>query len=642
MKTTWGQGRYEVLRKIGEGGSSEVFEVLDTRLNVTRALKSMVLSARPDVRVRQEREALLMARLLHPSIVSVFDSFVEDGYQCVVMELCVCSLEDHVNLEDGVVDVATLLLWAQQTATALALAHSQGILHRDIKPQNLLISSDHRCTISDFGIGCMSDDPNSLTHTGAVLGTVPYMSPDIRRGLPHSPASDRYALAASFVFASTKRIPADLDRMGAWEGVPTELSEFLQALIQQPSPFPDEESSADLGEVAQGSYGTPSWPTPSWPTPSEPVRIGETPAPPPAVPPPPNPPEAASSSSLPWALLVGVVASVVLLGVMGETSGDGQVLPRVGLPTQTPSDPITAYATLPVCEPDLRFEVVDRYPRFDLDPTLPREGSGAALGDFDGDGDLDLAIGYSLGNAVEVYTNQGGVLFPRDNDDEPLQVPQKVRVSIGHRTLTSGRLNGDEKADLIWEKRNRMGFQLLRWQDDPLKMPEDWPFPEPIARPVLWDLGGDGCDDILFVQFKAGTDLMVSEVRCDGRDTTERTLRKGVSAVQRVGAFLLIDDAERGVSRFDPQTNTVTSIETPALPLSLENHLAVADLPAGVALPLGLTEDGEVCRDANALPPGFESARGDIDGDGIDDRVAVSTCGFCTSQIVVERGVRSP
>ena len=229
MKTILGDGRYEVLQSLGEGASARVYEVVDTRLSVTRALKRMALPPSEAARKRQEREARIMAKLNHPGIVTVFDAFLDDGQQCVVMELCQAgSLGDRVQL-DGPIGDGQLLTWAAQLTEALSAAHAAGVLHRDLKPQNLLIGDDGNARIGDFGLSWTSEDPSVLTQTGALMGTVPYMAPALRKGDAHSEATDRYALAASLVHCATGRLPGDLDRVGAWDGVSADLQAVLQS-----------------------------------------------------------------------------------------------------------------------------------------------------------------------------------------------------------------------------------------------------------------------------------------------------------------------------------------------------------------------------------------------------------------------------
>ncbi|HCH62639.1 MAG TPA: hypothetical protein DFR83_07545 [Deltaproteobacteria bacterium] len=236
MNTTLGEERYEVVRRLGGGATSQVYEVVDTRLAVTRALKRMAAPPSDAAGRRQAREARIMAKLDHPGIVTVFDSFAEDGHHCVVMELCSSgSLGDRVQLH-GPVSADALLVWAVQLVEALEAAHRAGVLHRDIKPQNLLLTKDGRVKIGDFGLSWTSEDPTALTQTGALMGTVPYMAPALRRGEAHSEATDRYALAASLVHCATGRLPGDLDRAGAWTGVPAEIRQVAERLLDGQDP----------------------------------------------------------------------------------------------------------------------------------------------------------------------------------------------------------------------------------------------------------------------------------------------------------------------------------------------------------------------------------------------------------------------
>ena len=186
MKTSYEGGRYEVLRTIGHGATSEVYEVLDTRLGARRALKRMVEAPNPAARKRQEREALIMARLDHPNVVTVIDAFEEDDQRCVVMELCEGgSLSTRVEL-GGPLPAEQVVSLGHSLARALAAAHESGVLHRDLKPQNILFGPTGDPRIGDFGLSWMSQDDETLTRTGALLGTIPFMAPELRRGEPHT------------------------------------------------------------------------------------------------------------------------------------------------------------------------------------------------------------------------------------------------------------------------------------------------------------------------------------------------------------------------------------------------------------------------------------------------------------------------
>jgi len=174
----------------------EVYRATDTALERTVAIK--VLSDRyarqDDARARFRREALAAARVsAAPNVVTVFDVAEHGGRPLIVMEY----LEGgsvYERLRTGRVSRAQALIWLEQAADALDRAHASGIVHRDVKPANLLLDRDGNVHVSDFGIASATG-ADMLTEPGTVLGTAGYISPEQARGEPATAASDRYALA---------------------------------------------------------------------------------------------------------------------------------------------------------------------------------------------------------------------------------------------------------------------------------------------------------------------------------------------------------------------------------------------------------------------------------------------------------------
>lgn len=186
----------------------EVYRATDTALERTVAVK--VLSDRyarqDDARARFRREAMAAARLsAAPNVVTVFDVAEHDGRPLIVMEY----LEGgsvYERLRAGRVPSAQALTWLEQAADALDRAHAHGIVHRDVKPANLLLDRDGNVHVSDFGIASASG-ADMLTAPGTVLGTAGYLSPEQARGEPASPASDRYSLGVVAFELLTGRRP---------------------------------------------------------------------------------------------------------------------------------------------------------------------------------------------------------------------------------------------------------------------------------------------------------------------------------------------------------------------------------------------------------------------------------------------------
>jgi predicted Ser/Thr protein kinase len=184
----------ELLEELGRGGMGRVYRARDLKLGRTVAVKFLPpeLASRPDFRERLEREARALARLAHPNVVAVHDLRHEEGAPYIVME-CVEGrpLSELVPLPlEGALDVAL------QVASALACAHSAGIVHRDVKPENVLVDDAGRVKVADFGIArlLVPGSESRLTSAGGVLGTPRYMAPEALAGSAPDPRMDVYSL----------------------------------------------------------------------------------------------------------------------------------------------------------------------------------------------------------------------------------------------------------------------------------------------------------------------------------------------------------------------------------------------------------------------------------------------------------------
>jgi serine/threonine protein kinase len=194
----------------------EVRRARDTVLDREVAVKLLSPAFAQDASVRERfsREARLVARLSHPGIVTVFDSGVEDGRPYIVMELV-----DGITLADLVAggrrlppeQVAAI---GHDVALTLAYAHAQRLLHRDVKPANILLPRSGGAKLGDFGIA-LSADTSRLTQVGTLLGTAAYLSPEQLAGSEATEASDVYALGACLYQALSGRLPRDDSSLAA-------------------------------------------------------------------------------------------------------------------------------------------------------------------------------------------------------------------------------------------------------------------------------------------------------------------------------------------------------------------------------------------------------------------------------------------
>jgi eukaryotic-like serine/threonine-protein kinase len=209
--------RYTGPQPIGQGGMGEIYRATDTVLGRVVAVKVLAQRYALDQAVRERftREALAAARLSgNSNIVTIFDVGEHGGRPFIVMEyLAGGSLEERLRT-DGAEPPARVLSWLEQAASALDAAHRAGVVHRDVKPANLLLDRNDGVHVADFGIASAAG-LGSLTQTGTVLGTASYLSPEQAQGERATPASDRYSLGVVAFELLTGRRPFEADSVAA-------------------------------------------------------------------------------------------------------------------------------------------------------------------------------------------------------------------------------------------------------------------------------------------------------------------------------------------------------------------------------------------------------------------------------------------
>ncbi len=187
--------RYRIVKPLGSGGMADVFLAHDDVLDRDVALKVMSTRYASDGEFieRFKREAQSAAALSHPNIVSIFDrGEAEDGTYYIAMEyLPGGTLKDRI-LKRGALPARTAAAVALQIAEALCAAHERDVVHRDIKPHNILITETGDVKVTDFGIARAASS-STMTRTGHILGTAHYISPEQAMGEPVGPASDLYS-----------------------------------------------------------------------------------------------------------------------------------------------------------------------------------------------------------------------------------------------------------------------------------------------------------------------------------------------------------------------------------------------------------------------------------------------------------------
>jgi protein kinase-like protein len=205
--------RYELRGPVGSGGMADVFLAHDEVLDRDVALKVLKdhYAHNEEFVERFKREAQSAAALSHPNIVSIFDRGAsEEGTYYIAMEyLPGGTLKDHI-LKHGALPPQMALEVALQIAQALQAAHKKGIIHRDVKPRNILITDSGDVKVTDFGIA-RAADATTISNLGDILGTAKYMSPEQAMGEPVGPASDLYSLGIVLYEMLTARVPFEAD-----------------------------------------------------------------------------------------------------------------------------------------------------------------------------------------------------------------------------------------------------------------------------------------------------------------------------------------------------------------------------------------------------------------------------------------------
>jgi serine/threonine-protein kinase len=359
-------GRYRVLALLGDGGMARVYLALDDRLGRSVALKTLHAhhATDPEMVARFTQEARLAARLSHPHIISIYDVGEADGgTPFLVMEYVQGeTLKQLIRREAPLPpERATALL--AQVASALDAAHHQGIVHRDVKLENIVLTSTGQVKVGDFGIAralaSTSEATSKLTTTGTVWGSVPYLAPEVAQGQPATASSDLYAAAIVFFELVTGRLPFEgetavavaLQRITQAPPLPSSLNPalspaldavLLRALDRTPQQrYPSGAALAAALEHAEGaatSVSTPPHVAPSLvpttriPVPN-PTRLNRRPA------------------AATWVRRLGVIAAaaIALLAIAIPLVHLAGTLVPSGLPPRhAPSPPMTPPTASPV------------------------------------------------------------------------------------------------------------------------------------------------------------------------------------------------------------------------------------------------------------------------------------------------------
>ena len=330
-------GRYVVERELAQGGMATVFLARDRELDRPVAVKVLdaQLAGDEDVAGRFRREALTAARLAHPNVVQVYDAGGEAGEPFIVMEVVQGEPLAAVLAREGTLPPERVRDLGLQASAALGHAHEHGIVHRDVKPANLLLRDDGVLKVTDFGIARALDATTQLTQAGTLLGTASYVAPEQARGETVGPPADVFSLGVVLYEALTGQAPwpieslAELPAVGATParpvrelapGTPGDLeSAVMHALARNPDYRPADANA--LAAELRGGEETPAptrsaAPTVLFPAPGE--KPGKR------------------SSRAGWLVVAGALAVALVAALAALTLGGGED------PARAPVEPAPA------------------------------------------------------------------------------------------------------------------------------------------------------------------------------------------------------------------------------------------------------------------------------------------------------------
>jgi eukaryotic-like serine/threonine-protein kinase len=468
-------GRYNLQHPIGRGAMGVVWRARDQILDRDVAVKEVVISSllgeeeRRNAYQRTLREARTAARLSHRGLVAVYDVAEDDGRPWIVMELVPSRSLDQVLTVEGRLAPLRVARIGQQLLSALAAAHHAGVLHRDVKPSNVLIATDRtgtgwdeRAVLTDFGIAQFEGDPR-LTQTGMVMGSPGFTAPERIRGGDATPASDLWSLGATLYAAVEGRGPYE-QRGGAIttmsaiinEDAPIaaragRLAEVIAALLRRdPAARPSAPTAARmfahvLSVLAAGEEASPAAHPPTViakqiPPPAAPVRSASVAPPADAAAPDSSNEPAAAVALAPADAAVPAVAAVLAVAPTAQEDSAPALEDETSAAAAEPSPVASAPAAeAPASASEADVEAAPTPPpdaRADAeaaadDAEAPADGdAGAAHNAEDADADAD-ELAAEVVSAVEAVSAIEALKTPDDIEDAdvPVSVAEPVAVS---------------------------------------------------------------------------------------------------------------------------------------------------------------------------------------------------------------------
>ena len=263
-------GHYEIIEPLGAGGMGEVYRARDTKLDRDVAIKVLPddLAADPDRLARFDREAKLLAALSHANIGAIYGLEASDGVQFLVLELIVGETLEQ-RLRKGAIPVPEALDIARQIAEALEAAHDAGIIHRDVKPANVLLTGKGGVKVLDFGIAksttveanaALTEQATSLTVDGTLMGTPPYMAPEQIRGEEADKRADIWSFGCVLYETLTGKrafdretvadtLAAIIERNPDYDTLPPDVPPSIRQLVRRCLEKDQRERLRDIGDA---------------------------------------------------------------------------------------------------------------------------------------------------------------------------------------------------------------------------------------------------------------------------------------------------------------------------------------------------------------------------------------------------------
>ncbi len=580
-------GRYRLSSRLRSGGSGVIWRGVDVRTGEVLAFKAIPIAAGGVEAATHEAEAALRVR--HPGVLRVHAAFVEGDQGYLVMELAACSLADVVDAHGPVPRPVAVALGVSLCET-LSAAHAAGVVHRDVKPHNVLVMADGTVRLADWGIARVHADGLRQTRTGALLGTLAYMAPEQRRD-PRAvvPATDLYALAATLAFAATGEPPGEL----YVPGVAATLIARLGAPLGQALADAGRHNAADRPQSANAfadrlREAEPGGDAPDWLR-RHTIVVGEAPTL--ASPHAPTPRRWGPAAAVTAATMVA--SAIILVGTSVE-SGTGR-------PAAAPSvDPVLA---LPLCDdaPGQWVVQAERGPKQTVD---------ADVADADGDGVPDALFANQGSGTVTIRWGRANAL-PADATEVatgPLAaVPEVVDVNRDGRPDLA-------TADTVWFGDGHRGFRAGE------------------ARATT--PGG-------------GTPWDATDLAIHGADAAWRPARAFTNATGRQ-LWLLADDAVgRSSIADDGHAEAPTTVRLPGRPVAVvrdASHPGAAVVringDASAWLVRAQPDEGTACRIGITDFRQRINVVADLDADGLADLIETQSCIGCDSSHRIYRGVR--